>query len=145
MLVLAILTSKIQSIQEESNLEKNPECQELSVKFAEAGSLPMMALVSFPRSGNTWIRSLIEMATGLFTGSEYNSLALLDSFPGESVWRDGTTIVQKTHHRGTMITESNRLGIEWRLNLIKTFNRSGILLIRDPYKAIESYCRSNQH
>ena len=143
-LLLVLTTSKPQSTETKSNIvaSKNQECHKLSVKFAEAGSLPLMALVSFPRSGNTWIRSLIEMATGIFTGSEYNTVTLLDSFPGESVWSDGTTIVQKTHHRCVMIKESigwMEMGMEWRLDIIKTFNKSGILLIRDPYKAIESY------
>ena len=34
-------------------------------------SLPLMALASFPGSGNTWTRYLIEGATGVFTGSVY--------------------------------------------------------------------------
>ena len=33
----------------------------------------MIALASFPRSGNTWIRYLIHGATGIFTGSFYNN------------------------------------------------------------------------
>ena len=32
------------------------ECSEVTVRFAERGSLRMRALVSFPRSGNTWLR-----------------------------------------------------------------------------------------
>ena len=32
------------------------QCSEVTVRFAERGSLRMRALVSFPRSGNTWLR-----------------------------------------------------------------------------------------
>ena len=35
-----------------------------NLRFAKKGSLPKHGLVSFPRSGNTWIRYLIEAATG---------------------------------------------------------------------------------
>jgi hypothetical protein len=31
----------------------------------------MTALVSFPGSGNTWVRYLLETASGVFTGSVY--------------------------------------------------------------------------
>ena len=34
------------------------ECRDLGVRFAEQGSLDMRALVSFPGSGNTWLRWL---------------------------------------------------------------------------------------
>ena len=37
----------------------NKECEDLDVRFAEAGSLRMMALVSFPGSGNSWLRYII--------------------------------------------------------------------------------------
>lgn len=35
------------------------------------GNLPPVALASFPGSGNTWTRQLIESATGIYTGSFY--------------------------------------------------------------------------
>ena len=34
------------------------------------------ALASFPGSGNTWVRFLIESATGIFTGSRYKDLQI---------------------------------------------------------------------
>ena len=40
-------------------------------RLAQFGSLPRTALASFPGSGNTWTRYLIEGATGVFTGSIY--------------------------------------------------------------------------
>mgnify|MGYP007022698596 CR=1 FL=1 len=37
---------------------------------------PPTALASFPGSGNTWMRHLIEGATGIFTGSRYKDLQI---------------------------------------------------------------------
>ena len=37
---------------------------------------PPTALASFPGSGNTWLRFLIESATGIFTGSRYKDLQI---------------------------------------------------------------------
>ena len=74
----------------------------------------------FAGSGSTWVRYLIECASGVFTGciinclhsnlflhleykgSVYKDLELqLKGYWGEiRDWRDGTTIVQKTHDSG---------------------------------------------
>mgnify|MGYP000126647901 CR=1 FL=1 len=47
------------------------ECARYRIHFARQKSLPMTALVSFPGSGNTWVRYLLETASGVFTGSIY--------------------------------------------------------------------------
>lgn len=49
----------------------DPECREYTVGFIRNGSRPTMALISYPGSGNTWIRGIIERLTGYFTGSVY--------------------------------------------------------------------------
>jgi len=60
-------------------------------------SLPVTALYSFPGSGNTWVRHLLQIATGIYTGSIYNDLSLLEKgFTGE-YHRDGSVIAIKTH------------------------------------------------
>ena len=41
------------------------------VKFAEPGTFPATSLSSYPGSGNTWVRYLIEEYTGYYTGSIY--------------------------------------------------------------------------
>jgi len=43
---------------------------------AEAGSLKPIALASYPGSGNTWVRWMIEAASGISTGSIYNDVDL---------------------------------------------------------------------
>ena len=37
---------------------------------------PLTALASYPGSGNTWLRYLIQQATGIATGSVYNAALL---------------------------------------------------------------------
>ncbi|KAK8388757.1 hypothetical protein O3P69_020636 [Scylla paramamosain] len=53
---------------------KDENCSWAEVRFSAglAGSW----LLSFPRSGNTWTRYLLEAATGVFTSSVYNSSRL---------------------------------------------------------------------
>ena len=71
-----------------------------------------IALASFPRSGNTWLRFLIEEATGEKTGSIYTDRIM----PRE---RNG--IVIKTHKVDS-----------------KNYKRA-VLIVRHPFDAIESY------
>ncbi|XP_031433348.1 WSC domain-containing protein 2-like isoform X3 [Clupea harengus] len=83
----------------------------------------LIALASFPGSGNTWARHLIELGTGFYTGSYYFDRSLFDKgFKGEKDdWRSGRNICIKTH-------ESSKKEIE-------AFD-SSILLIRNPYRTL---------
>ncbi|XP_058445632.1 WSCD family member AAEL009094 [Malaya genurostris] len=81
----------------------------------------LTALVSFPGSGNTWLRYLLQQATGILTGSVYKDYGLLKSgFPAENV-ANSSVLVIKTH--------------EWGPNAWAPYGKA-ILLIRDPKKAI---------
>ncbi|XP_037939203.1 WSCD family member CG9164 [Teleopsis dalmanni] len=81
----------------------------------------LTALASFPGSGNTWLRYLIQQSTGILTGSIYKDYGLLKTgFPAESVCNRSVLLV-KTH--------------EWGPNAWKPFSKA-ILLVRDPEKAI---------
>ena len=63
----------------------------------------------------------------MFTGSVYKDFQLfMRGFWGEiRSWKDGSTIVQKTHdYSATLINEE--------------FGRRGILIMRNPYEAIVS-------
>ncbi|XP_006817931.2 sialate:O-sulfotransferase 1-like isoform X1 [Saccoglossus kowalevskii] len=89
------------------------------------GSRPLVALASFPGSGNTWIRYLIERVTGYYTGSFYSDAVLFRAgFRGEKYdWLERNTIVVKTHE-----TDSEH---------VDKFD-AAILIIRNPYDAIIS-------
>ena len=81
------------------------------------------ALASFPGSGNTWVRYLLQQATGVLTGSIYTDGDLRkNGFHGESV-RDGSVLVVKTHEWG----EKSR-----------AMYQGAILLVREPVDCILS-------
>merc|ERR1712110_857231 len=79
---------------------KNFSCQ---INF---GDFPTnIALQSFPGSGNTWVRYLIEQSFGYHTGSVYMDKKLYQGgLKGEfqtvlSQFENSKTIVQKIHHK----------------------------------------------
>ncbi|KAJ8982194.1 hypothetical protein NQ317_013496 [Molorchus minor] len=82
-----------------------------------------IALASFPGSGNTWLRYLLQQATGYYTGSIYKDYGLLkNGFPAESVY-NGSVLVVKTHEYGPRA----------RSKFAKA-----ILLVRSPGRAIQA-------
>ena len=50
----------------------DPQCQNHVVQFIRNCDRPPMALASYPGSGNTFVRGIIERLTGYFTGSVYS-------------------------------------------------------------------------
>ncbi|XP_070532238.1 sialate:O-sulfotransferase 2-like [Ptychodera flava] len=89
-----------------------------------SSSRPLVALASFPGSGNTWTRFLLEVASGFYTGAVYNDKKLYEGgFVGEMEdYKDGRLLVVKTHATSS---ESPEFG-------------PAILLIRNPYDAVIS-------
>ncbi|XP_067675489.1 WSCD family member GA21586-like [Haliotis asinina] len=82
--------------------------------------LSQTALASFPGTGNTWMRHLIERMTGLATGSVHHDRSLLGVFCGEDR-ADHSVVAIKTHLRYPN----------------NTFTPDKVLLlIRNPYHAI---------
>lgn len=100
-------------------------------KFLDQPS-PIVALVSFHGSGNTWVRHLIEQATGVFTGSIYCDPGLKVAFPGESVI-SSNVIVTKTHR-----CDSMELPDDIMMFTGKRIYDKAILLVRNPYDALIS-------
>ena len=84
-------------VQTESNetlptSDSNP-CQPIKGYPHQFQTIP---LISTPGSGNTWVRSLIEQATGYLSGSIYNDGNLGKILKGEMLdLRDQETIVAK--------------------------------------------------
>ena len=81
-------------------------------------------LASFPRSGSTWLRYLLQQATGIYTGTIYpdeRSCLLDHGFLNEPVY-DKSVLMVKTH----------------LLDHPENLDRA-IILIRDPFEAIVSY------
>ncbi|CAH1797678.1 unnamed protein product [Owenia fusiformis] len=83
-------------------------------------ALPHIALVSVPGSGNTWVRHLIQQATGLYSGSMYRDQKMDPLiFPNDP--RNNSVIVTKRHNKWS----------ESSPKIVKA-----ILLVRNPFDAI---------
>ena len=73
-----------------------PWCFGNSLKILDPPG-PITGLLSYPGSGNTWLRHLIQRATGFLTGSVYFAPFLYHhGFPGENI-DNGTAIAIKSH------------------------------------------------
>lgn len=83
--------------------------------------LPVIALASFPGSGNTWVRHILQQATGILTGSIYNDKVLkMMGFPGENI-QNSSVLAVKTHDYG--------------INETRKYQRA-ILILRNPKDAL---------
>ena len=64
-------------------------CRPLGYRAAIPQRDSVVALASFPGSGNTWLRYLLQQATGIITGSIYKDHALLrNGFPGTCYYQN---------------------------------------------------------
>jgi len=80
------------------------ERQGCNIRMADRGEFTNLPLLSFPGSGNTWTRYLIEQVSGVYTVSVYHDGGLYNHghFRGEMEDPfNGTTIVQKVHRVGS--------------------------------------------
>jgi hypothetical protein len=90
-----------------------------------------VVLVSYPRSGNSYLRRLLESHTGIVTGSDSRtnrplcSSLLRCGFRGEGIV-DSSVWVVKSHYPE-------------RMGYLKFASQRVILLVRNPWDAIESY------
>ena len=78
-------------------------CRKYSVTFATLKPVSVVGLASYPSSGNTWLRYLLEGVTGHYSGSMYNDISLRKKgLYGEGVPHDGGLVVSvKTHGHTT--------------------------------------------
>ena len=93
-----------------------------------------VALASCPGSGNTWVRGMLEKATGICTGSVYCDYDLRNGgYVGESI-RDGSVIAIKTHlsdihwKNGSQVVQCNEKN--------STCYGSAIFVIRNPFHSL---------
>ena len=86
-------------------------------------------------------RYLIEASTGIYTGSIFQDRSIARAgYFGEVVnFRDGSTIVQKTHHRSIYQSTYNNYNLQWRQKHVQSFGGRGVMVIRNPYRAVLSY------
>ena len=103
-----------------------------SCKFIR-GRREIVALASFPGSGNTWVRGLLQKASGYCTGSLYCDTDLRrHGFSGEAVAGPAVLVV-KTHKADGTFKHN------WSTNQSSRIKfSSAILIVRDPFFALVS-------
>ncbi|XP_064112414.1 sialate:O-sulfotransferase 1-like isoform X2 [Macrobrachium nipponense] len=108
----------------------DPQCDKYNIAFAKR--MPRAFLVSYPRSGNSWVRYLIEGASGIFTGSKYgNQMLVKMGFLGEDIsFKSRRTIINKIHKNSR--------------KKVRDYSKV-VLLIRNPAKSIVSYWNYNNN
>ena len=120
------------------------------VPESEVGHHIPTVLLSFPGSGNTWIRLLIEYATGHYSGAlDVNDAELQSMLVGEhkcgqynsiNKAHPGDLFVRGDKLKNGSVVESIRFVYKWQRKKcirggVHTFTRF-LLLTRDPYEAI---------
>ena len=111
-------------------------------RFMNGAGRDPIALASFPGSGNTWVRGLIQSVTGLCTGAIYcDRMLRRTGFPGESI-RSGIVLVVKTHHydprwTGVYYDKSAPFSYFKKVEHIPVYS-SAIFLLRNPFDSLVS-------
>ena len=102
-------------------------------RFINGSGRPPVGLISFPGSGNTWVRGLLEQVTGVCTGSVYCDMGLLEKgFAGESI-RNGAVLVVKSHSV-LPLKENETVGVNSR-----HVHFGGIIfIVRNVFDALEA-------
>ena len=101
-------------------IPSHQHCKNMSFK----NSGPLVTLSSFPGSGNSWVRQLLESATGIYTGALWCDEAYVNcGMIGEFV-QSNNVIAVKAHHYIPSV-------IKKKLN-----NDKSIYIVRSPFGAI---------
>jgi hypothetical protein len=120
----------------QSDVYNNPPSRFLS----RGSEHQKVGLVSYPRSGNSFLRRLLEDATGIATGSDNQPNRVLAEhllrfgYQGEGI-ADNSVWVVKSH-------------FPERLGYLRVPVSRLLLIVRNPFDAIESYfhmCMTNTH
>ena len=105
-------------------IRDNPElCADVNLLKTLHPPGPKTALASLPGSGNTWVRHLLQLVTGIFTGAQYKGEENAKSFPGGFL-TNGSALVIKDHFLDP--------------NTIQEYDKV-VLLIRHPIHQLIAY------
>ena len=121
-----------------SRVRKEPE--KSTCHFINGKRRSPVALASFPGSGNTWVRGLLQDTTGICTGGIYCDTTLRkNGYPGECI-RSGVVLVVKTHQtapwwRGVHYKKSEASKYFTKNWHIPVYS-AAIFLLRNPYDAL---------
>ena len=107
----------------------------MTCHFLHDKTRKLVALASLPGSGNTWVRALLERATGVCTGSDNCDLSL--GFCGEG-YNDTAVLVVKTHCNMLQWKQKNSTEVGTKFDndyACRTKFDTAIFLIRNPFNA----------
>ena len=121
-------------------------------EYEGSGRLPPL-LYSFPGSGNTWARVLLDHATGIYTGSVYTDSTLRQVLPGERRCDASVSFIKVHVGSGAYMTgQSKGRSRKWRKcnALKKAADLQGgfraAIIMRDPYDAfVADFIRKVAH
>ena len=115
-----------------SSAQRRGQLHDDTCQFIDGTNRKPIALASFPGSGNTWVRGLLQKVTGICTGSLYCDRDLrCHGFLGEGIY-SGSVLVTKTHKTNNKKAKRNQMN-----NPRVNFTRA-ILIVRNPFDAIVS-------
>ena len=120
-----------------------------SSPFVPAGLHPPQAfLISFPRSGNSLLRKLLEDATGVLTGSHYQDRTLFDAGLRGEMNNGANTLLVK-HHFLDFIHRRVTVGDVYDPTDPRRFQRYRVeryvYAVRNPLDSLVSYWMYAQH
>ena len=91
-------------------------------------------LASFPCSGNTWTRIMLQQLTGIYTGSVYHDQTLESVGLPEGITDPSKVLIVKSHY--PVMPDARPLHTDQQTSLSNTFPTSrAIVLMRSPLKA----------
>ncbi|GAA93841.1 uncharacterized protein L969DRAFT_92244 [Mixia osmundae IAM 14324] len=111
-----------------------PDCAALprsTVNYPHMDAIPKTVFASFPRSGNSYLRSLVERSTGYRTASIYCDRPLQKTFRAECESYNNTFLL-KSHYPWGHDADKGDADMHWQL-----FDRS-VRIIRNPLDTVFS-------
>ncbi|XP_071827937.1 sialate:O-sulfotransferase 1-like isoform X2 [Apostichopus japonicus] len=118
----------VKLFQQTQNVERCSTVED-TVRHGERDSFPLIALASFPRSGNTWTRRILQIASQYYTSTVY--------------WRGERHKENFADFRGAEYDYKEKRGICTKTHIsskeeIDSFPEGAILLIRNPRNVLVS-------
>lgn len=109
-----------------------------SCRFMNGTGRNVVGLVSETGSGNTWVRGLLEKATGICTGAIYCDAALRNSGMIGELVTGSSVLVVKTHTPDYQWLGVSHPGRQSDPNHADGYYQSAIILVRNPFHAFVS-------
>lgn len=111
------------------NISVGQNCSSELRLFSKSSNRPIVALSSFPGSGNTWARHLLHMASGYWSGNSRdmpaNNHLVRAGWEAENIdCKSRQTLVQKTH--------------QWHGANVRCNFEKSIIIMRNPFDAMVS-------